>query len=150
MSARVGTPLQAVKFTLTKFQDGFVGAMFLRDWFSGALSDGRFEATLALFTSFCAANPDEPERADGRKAHYGSGRQPLDDIVDAGWGPAFCAGNVLKYMRRDKQVEDSRRKAKWYWDRLYGEKPTDAGFEVFDQLVKLLTEDELRFLTDNG
>jgi hypothetical protein len=64
----------------------------------------------------CRTVQVEQDRGDGRKAHYGSGRQPLDDIVEAGWGPAFCAGNVLKYLRRDKDVEDSRKKAKWYFD----------------------------------
>jgi hypothetical protein len=70
----------------------------------------------ALRISNAGLSKVEPERGDGRKAHYGSGRQPLDDIVEAAWGPAFCAGNVLKYLRRDKDVEDSRKKAKWYFD----------------------------------
>lgn len=60
---------------------------------------------------------EEFTAADGtiRKAYYGAGRQPFDDIVSAGWGPAFAAGNVLKYLRRDKDQEHSLRSARWYW-----------------------------------
>lgn len=49
-----------------------------------------------------------------RKSWYGDGRQPWDDIVDAGWAPEFCAGNVLKYLRRDKTPEHSLESARWY------------------------------------
>lgn len=68
--------------------------------------------------------PLEPEivAADGtvRKAHYGTGRQPWDDIVDLGWGAQFAAGNVLKYVRRAtmKNGDDDIVKAKWYFTRL--------------------------------
>lgn len=54
-----------------------------------------------------------------RQDHYGSGRQPWDDIVDNGWGVAFAAGNVLKYLRRTKHPEHSLESAKWYWTRLH-------------------------------
>ena len=53
-----------------------------------------------------------------RKSRYGAGRQPWDDIKDAGWGPAFAAGNVLKNLRRSKEPEHSLESAKWYWARL--------------------------------
>ena len=53
-----------------------------------------------------------------RQDHYGAGRQPWDDIVDLGWAPAFAAGNVLKYLRRDKRPEHSLESARWYWRRL--------------------------------
>lgn len=66
----------------------------------------------------------EPEltASDGtvRKQHYGSGRQPWDDIVAAGWGPHFAAGNVLKYIRRAsaKNGADDVKKARWYYEQL--------------------------------
>lgn len=56
-----------------------------------------------------------------RKAHYGAGRQPWDDIVDFGWGPAFAAGNALKYVRRHvaKNGADDLDKGRWYYGELY-------------------------------
>lgn len=63
-----------------------------------------------------------------RKAHYGSGEQPWDTIVFAGWGPEFAAGNILKYLRRTKAPEHSLESARWYAQRLvegaYGGKNT--------------------------
>ncbi len=93
----------------------------------------------------------EAERADGRKVHYGSGRQPLDDIIDGGFGGPFCAGNVLKYLRRDKDVEDSKVKAIWYWRKLTemcqmgGIAGIRAG-EAQNWLVSLLKLEELEAL----
>jgi hypothetical protein len=58
------------------------------------------------------------ERGVVRQDHYGPGRQPWDDILDANWGPEFAAGNILKYLRRDKQKEHSLTSANWYHDRL--------------------------------
>ena len=51
-----------------------------------------------------------------RQPYYGEGRQPLDDIIELGWGPAFCAGNVLKYLRRNKHTDQMKDidKARWY------------------------------------
>lgn len=97
----------------------------------------------------------EPERPDGRKAHYGVGRQPLDDIVDQGWGPAFCAGNILKYLRRDKQVEDSRAKAKWYWNFMVLKAGAEISVPTYGHWshaimslrTNVLTADESNFLT---
>lgn len=57
----------------------------------------------------------EPDRGDGRKVHYGSGEQPWDIIKAMGWGPEFCAGNILKYLRRDKAPEHSRESARVYY-----------------------------------
>lgn len=54
-----------------------------------------------------------------RKAHYGDGRQPWDDMVDMGWGPAFAAASILKYMRRSKDPEHSLESARWYYHQLY-------------------------------
>lgn len=58
--------------------------------------------------------------ADGsvRKAHYGDGEQPWDTIVRLGWGPAFAAANVLKYLRRTKDPEHSLESARWYYRQL--------------------------------
>lgn len=84
-----------------------------------------------------------------RKAHYGSGRQPIDDIEDAGWGAAFCAGNALKYVRRHaaKNGADDLEKFRWYYQRLAvsAEAGTPA-FYVLQQLNTLLTAEELRFV----
>lgn len=65
------------------------------------------------------AAPDGTQRLD----HYGAGRQPFDEIVDAHWGPEFCAGNALKYVRRDSDAKGTGRErdlkhARWYYARL--------------------------------
>lgn len=87
-----------------------------------------------------------------RQNHYGPGRQPWDDIVDLGWAPEFAAGNVLKYLRRDKQREHSVDSAKWYHARLMELcHPAQSGsttlytyraMRVRQELYKLLTEEE--------
>lgn len=69
----------------------------------------------------------EKERGDGRKQHYGADRQPIDDIMLFGWGPQFCAGNVLKYLRRDKAREHSLESARVYWRWLCDLADMDAG-----------------------
>ena len=92
----------------------------------------------------------EPEITDAagiqRKAHYGSGRQPWDDIVEAGWAPAFAAGNVLKYVRRAaaKNGEDDIAKAKWYLMRLIarGKDGEQESVNAVARLAMLLTPDE--------
>jgi hypothetical protein len=63
--------------------------------------------------------PSPPFGPDGRllrQRYYGDGRkQPLDHIHEAGWGPAFAASNVLKYLDRQKGQSDlDRDKARWY------------------------------------
>jgi len=67
-----------------------------------------------------ALAPIRPDQGDSepRKAHYGDGVQPWDLILAAGWGPAFAASNVLKYLRRTKNPEHSAESAAWYYDRL--------------------------------
>lgn len=143
----VGTPLQAIKFAREIYKDCGSAEIFLQHWLEGTASG--FSLTDGLtFDDFCLANPDEPERPDGRKVHYGAGRQPLDDIVDAGWGPAFCAGNVLKYLRRDKMLDDSQQKARWYWQYLNGMCRDDDNYpkDCRRSLEKLLTQRELVFL----
>ncbi len=156
MAARVGTPLQAIKFMTTQFNDPHVvGVLFVKDWLSGALFNGRFEATLRLFEKFCSENPDEPERADGRKLHYGEGRQPVDAIRELGWAPEFFAGNVLKYLRRDKAPEHSLKSARVYYSWLqelaHVSHVDDAGYRARNVLFRLdaeMTEEELRRLAE--
>lgn len=84
-----------------------------------------------------------------RKEHYGAGRQPWDEIKDAGWAPAFAAGNVLKYLRRDKAREHSIESARWYWDQLHqmvhGDRESDTG-EIIVKLRSLITDAELMVL----
>lgn len=69
----------------------------------------------------------EAERGDGRKLHYGAGKQPIDTIMELGMGPGFCAGNVLKYLRRSKAPEHSTESARVYfrWSKELAE--ADAG-----------------------
>lgn len=55
---------------------------------------------------------------EARKAHYGPKEQPWDVIVASGWGPAFAASCVLRYLRRDKAREHSVESARWYYARL--------------------------------
>lgn len=152
-----GTPLQAIKYAIDKLSAGDPEG-FLRRWIEG-------EAHLwSDFTEFCAENPDEPEikAPDGtvRKAHYGTGKQPWDIIVEQGWGAAFAAGNVLKYVRRAalKHGEDDIAKARWYWARIWElaeaaaqHAPHEHAFPgrpgyVLNQLRGLLTDSELALL----
>lgn len=68
-------------------------------------------------------NPLAPIRSSSddkepRKSHYGSGAQPWDLILISGWGPAFAAANVVKYLRRTKNPEHSLESARWYYARL--------------------------------
>jgi hypothetical protein len=98
----------------------------------------------------------EPEiiAPDGsiRKLHYGSGRQPWDFIVEAGWGSAFAAGNVLKYVRRHaaKNGEDDLKKARWYWEQLRRRvvlEPEPNGYAIcYARLRDLLTVGEINLL----
>lgn len=90
----------------------------------------------------------EPEILDAsgiaRKAHYGTGRQPWDIIVDLGWGPVFAAGNALKYVRRYmlKNGADDIEKGRWYYARL-----TEFSYETtnhcFGKVVKAMLDHEL-------
>lgn len=96
------------------------------------------------------------ERVDDteRKRHYGAGRQPWDDIVSVGWAPQFAAGNILKYLRRDKTREHSLESAQWYWARLkelyYTERGHATAAIVLGQLLELLSPDELLRLQKHG
>ncbi len=82
-----------------------------------------------------------------RQQHYGVGEQPWDVILREGWGPAFAAGNVLKYLRRDKAPEHSLSSARWYWrqivERSGSEKLMDEPWSaVLERLLDLMTSDE--------
>lgn len=89
-----------------------------------------------------------PDRSDPgtdgsvRKLHYGEGKQPIDHIIAAGWGPEFCAGNVLKYLRRTKEPEHSLESARWYWDHLTALAASGHAKYVCGQLVSMLTKEE--------
>lgn len=107
----------------------------------------------------------EPEHigTDGtvRKSH---GRQPWDDIIDAGCGPEFAFGNALKYVRRydKKNGEDDLTKGRWYYARLVemargeGSLPKTPAFAgkmgqgraiyLLKQLQGMLTEAERQLL----
>lgn len=89
------------------------------------------------------------DRGDGRKAHYGAGKQPLDDIIACGWFPHFAAGNVLKYLRRDKSRAHSIESARFYYGTLLA--AATSGHETpasrtMDMLHTLLTDDELALI----
>lgn len=149
-NSQIATPLQAIKYALDRASDGDA-ADFLMRWSEGDVS--KYDD----LAEFCAKNPDEPEHVDAkgivRKSHYGTGRQPIDDIREIGWGPTFAAGNVLKYIRRAaaKNGVDDIKKAKWYFEELkrlqrMAEHPA-AAQRAAEQLVGLLTPDEKELLT---
>lgn len=86
-----------------------------------------------------------------RKAHYGSGRQPWDDMIVLGWGPHFAAGSALKYIRRykNKNGEDDLAKGRWYYGELLKRSADEinGGWTVaFSELEELLTIEERRIL----
>lgn len=89
---------------------------------------------------------------ESRKAHYGDGEQPWDVIVVSGWGPAFAAGCVVRYLRRDKAREHSLESARWYYARLIegvakkrplGESAVASDWQrALDRLELILTKEE--------
>lgn len=86
-----------------------------------------------------------PDRGDGRKAHYGEGRQPIDDIRDAGWAPPFAASCILRYLRRTKDPAHSLESARWYWRYLNDLCRDDDNYpkDVKRKLVSMLSAEEL-------
>lgn len=66
-----------------------------------------------------------PDRGDGRKVHYGEGKQPLDTMLEMGWAPHFAAGSIIKYLRRTKSPEHSLESARFYY-KLLVDKAVDA------------------------
>ena len=87
-----------------------------------------------------------------RKSWYGDGEQPYDTAVRLGWGPAFAATNVLKYIRRTKAPEHSLESARWYYARLYRNAaqaeagPTAPWAEALFALEDELTQGELMLI----
>lgn len=65
----------------------------------------------------------KPTEAVNHPAHYTAGGIEAVDVIEAyGWGPGFCAGNVVKYILRSgrKAGEDAAKdidKAIWYLER---------------------------------
>ncbi len=84
-----------------------------------------------------------------RKAHYGVGKQPWDEMKELGWAEHFAAGCVLKYVRRykAKNGQDDLDKAGWYWAELgklgkLGEIMRDRlRFELKSELNVITNED---------
>jgi hypothetical protein len=138
----IGTPLQAVKFALTLNTEDL--HPFLNDWSHG-LQEYWENVDGVGFDVFCKANLDLPERADGRKVHYGAGKQPIDTIKELGWGAQFMAGNVLKYLRRDKDLEHSLQSARVYfgWLRELAITGTPVDRKVHEQLINELNLEEI-------
>jgi hypothetical protein len=85
-----------------------------------------------------------------RQNHYGQGEQPWDAIKTVGWGPEFAAGNVIKYLRRTKDIEHSIESARWYWARLhedtYSYEQNRRLPSVLYKLEQMLTPDEFNKL----
>lgn len=57
----------------------------------------------------------ERDRGDGRKAHYGEGKQPWDTALERGWAAAGAAFSIVKYLRRTKQPGRDLEAAKVYY-----------------------------------
>lgn len=76
-----------------------------------------------------------------RKAHYGAGKQPWDEIKELGWAEHFAGGCVLKYVRRHKAKngQDDLDKARWYWTEL--DKLGKLGGIVKVTLARILGDD---------
>ena len=86
-----------------------------------------------------------------RQTYYGDGRQPWDDIVSGGFGGAFAAGSILKYLRRTKGERDKDvEKARWYWKRLLElslKSGEDSALMALAWLGQSLDADERKLLT---
>ena len=88
-----------------------------------------------------------------RKAHYGAGRQPWDDIKDLGWGAEFAAGNALKYVRRHKAKNgaDDLAKGRWYFAELTKLALAKArATQVLHELLGAITPEERKLLDPEG
>lgn len=88
-----------------------------------------------------------------RKAHYGAGRQPWDDIKLLGWAPEFAAGNALKYVRRHaaKNGDDDLAKGRWYFAELVKLSFSKArATQVLGELLREITAEERKLLDPEG
>lgn len=84
--------------------------------------------------------PAEKDRGDGRKAHYGEGKQPWDTIRECGWEAHWLAGNIVKYLRRNKDPKHSLESAQIYYKRLCDECRKTGSDSYQEALVKLIDE----------
>lgn len=57
----------------------------------------------------------ETDRGDGRRAHYGAGKQPWDTALERGWAAQGAAFSIIRYLRRTKQPERDVAAARVYW-----------------------------------
>ena len=93
-----------------------------------------------------ANEPEDTARDDGtvRRQHYGTGVQPWDTIKALGWGAIFAASNVIKYLRRTKDLEHSLESARWYYSALckMADENNAAAIHVKLALLHELTEQE--------
>lgn len=125
-----------------RFVDKFCNVLF-RNWQRGDDLD-HTDVSKTLLETGLVFKELEIDRGDGRKKHYGDGEQPIDVIRRLGWYPQFCAGNVLKYLRRDKDPEHSAESAKVYFGWLADEADTHGtvAMSVYNQLIEELTPEE--------
>ena len=74
----------------------------------------------------------ERDRGDGRKAHYGEGKQPWDTALEREWAAAGAAFNIVKYLRRTKQPERDVEAAKIYygWLKTLVLKEKESGWDI--------------------
>ncbi len=88
--------------------------------------------------------PRWEDRGDGRKVHYGAGKQPIDTWIELGWAPYAYAANVVKYLRRTKEPEHSLESAQVCYRMLREAISPDDPIpgKVFAQLLAELTEEE--------
>jgi len=131
----------------------------ISDALGDAIDDGEGRPSGAMLRAALLAHgmqvmdlqpPSEHVAADGtiRKSHYGLDRQPLDDIKEQGWAPAFYAGNILKYLRRTKAPVHSLQSAQRYYGWLMEmaehdvAKTHDGAWGVLVSLNELLTPEE--------
>ena len=123
-------------------------------WSNAALQPRELDAFVVSLPSNAPSEPEFTNAIDStiRKAHYGAGKQPWDLIKEAGWAPHFAAANVLKYLRRDKQLEHSLESARWYFRELcklgvVNSNPQCAEAAItLAMLMHLLTHAELALL----
>ncbi len=74
-----------------------------------------------------------------RKAYYGKGKQPWDEMVELGWAEHFAAGSVLNYLKRDKgDDKHDLESARWYWARLAN---TKLGLILRGTLRRIISDD---------
>lgn len=148
------------KYTAIRLVGGGTRWMRHGEHWEAATQDWQFAGAInCLIDELHAARTRPPGReaeiqgVDGtvRKAHYGSGRQPWDDMIDLDWGPHFAAGCALKYVRRfaNKNGQDDLDKGIWYYNELLkraGGECNGAWTKAFAELEDELSLEERRLL----